>query len=230
MKLIWLGHGSFRLETGDKVLLIDPWLTGNPVMPEDRHDEATDGVTMILLTHAHFDHVADVLPLAKKYSVPVIGQFDLMSHWGEAEGIETIGMNKGGTVDLGDVTVSMVKAEHSSTFGTPEGLKAAGSEVGYMIGAEGRMIYFSGDTDVMADMDWFADYYKPDIGILSAGGHFTMSMKAAAYAARRYFNFDTVIPGHYKTFPLLEQSAEVLIEELPDVKVIEPVLLEAIEL
>ncbi|WP_158966927.1 metal-dependent hydrolase [Chachezhania sediminis] len=230
MKLIWLGHGSFRLETGDKVLLIDPWLTGNPVLPADRHDEATDGVTHILLTHAHFDHSADILELAKKYGVPVIGQYDVMSHWGETEGIEAMGMNKGGTVALGDVTVSMVKAEHSSTFGTPEGPRAGGSEVGFMIGAEGRMLYFSGDTDIMADMDWFGDYYKPDVGILSAGGHFTMDMKAAAYAARRYFKFQVVIPAHYKTFPLLEQSADVLVEGLPDVQVIEPVVLEAIDL
>ncbi len=230
MNIIWLGHGSFRIETEGQVLLVDPWLTGNPVLPEDKHDAAISGATHILLTHTHFDHVVDVLPLAKKLSVPVIGQYDLMGYWSEAEGIETVGFNKGGTVDLNGIKVSMVPASHSSTFSTPEGLRTGGSEVGYMIAAEGHVVYVSGDTDIMADMEWMGDYYKPDIGILSAGGHFTMDMKGAAYAAKRYFNFSTVIPCHYKTFPILEQSAQDLINGLPGVNVIEPEVMQAIEI
>ncbi|MCI5095459.1 MAG: metal-dependent hydrolase [Rhodobacteraceae bacterium] len=230
MKLIWLGHGSFRLETEGQVLLIDPWLTGNPALPEDQKDAAIAGATHILLTHTHFDHVIDVLPLAKKLGVPVVGQYDLMGFWGETEGIDTVGFNKGGTVMLGDVAVSMVPASHSSTFSTPEGLRTGGTEAGFMIRAEGKTLYISGDTDIMADMDWMGDYYKPDIGVLSAGGHFTMDMKGAAYAAKRYFNFKTVIPCHYKTFPILEQSAQVLIDALPGVDVIEPEVMQAIEL
>ncbi len=230
MNIIWLGHGSFRIETEGQVLLVDPWLTGNPVLPEDKHDAAISGATHILLTHTHFDHVVDVLPLAKKLSVPVIGQYDLMGYWSEAEGIETVGFNKGGTVDLNGIKVSMVPASHSSTFSTPEGLRTGGSEVGFMIAAEGHVVYVSGDTDIMADMEWMGDYYKPDIGILSAGGHFTMDMKGAAYAAKRYFNFKTVIPCHYKTFPILEQSAQDLINGLPGVNVIEPEVMRAIEI
>ena len=231
MKIIWLGHGSFRFEIGDLVVLLDPWLTGNPMLPEDSHEAALSGATHILLTHAHFDHAADVVALAQKLKVPVAGQYDLMGYWGETQGIETIGFNKGGTVDLGGgVKVSMVKAEHSSTFSSPEGLKAAGSEVGFMIRAEGKTLYCSGDTDVMADMEWMGDYYKPDIGILSAGGHFTMDMAGAAYAAKRFFNFKTLIPAHYRTFPTLEQSAETLVKELPGVEIIEPQIMQAIEL
>jgi L-ascorbate metabolism protein UlaG (beta-lactamase superfamily) len=228
MDIIWLGHGSFRIETGDRVLLIDPWLTGNPVLPELGHDAAVAGGTHLLLTHTHFDHVVDMLPLARKLDIPVVGQYDLMGFWGETEGIETIGFNKGGTVDLGGVQVSMVPASHSSTFNTPEGIRTGGTEVGFMIVAEGKTLYVSGDTDIMADMDWMGDYYKPDIGILSAGGHFTMDMKGAAYAAKRYFNFKTVIPCHYKTFPILEQSAQDLIDGLPDVDVIEPEVMQPI--
>jgi L-ascorbate metabolism protein UlaG (beta-lactamase superfamily) len=74
----------------------------------------------------------------------------------------------------------------------------------------------------MADMDWIGDFYKPDIGILSAGGHFTMGMAEAAYAAKRYFDFKTVIPCHYRTMPMLEQSADALKAGLPNVDVIEP--------
>ena len=229
MKIIWLGHGSFRIETSGQVLLVDPWLTGNPMLPEERRDAAVDGATHILLTHVHFDHVVDVVPLARRLGVPAVGQYDIMGHFGETEGIKTIGFNKGGTIDLGGVKVSMVKAEHSSTFATPEGPRTGGSEVGYMIASEGHTIYLSGDTDIMADMEWFGQYYKPDIGIMSAGGHFTMDMAKVAWAARRYFSFKTLIPCHYRTFPLLEQSADKLVEALPDVRVIEPQVLQPIE-
>ena len=124
----------------------------------------------------------------------------------------------------------MVPASHSSTFSTPEGLRTGGTEVGFMIVTEGKTLYISGDTDIMADMNWMGDYYKPDIGILSAGGHFTMDMKGAAYASKRYFNFRTVIPCHYKTFPILEQSAQDLKDGLPGVDVIEPEVMQAIKL
>ncbi|WP_282119053.1 metal-dependent hydrolase [Ruegeria atlantica] len=230
MNIIWLGHGSFRIETGGQVLLVDPWLTGNPVLSEEQHDDALNGATHILLTHTHFDHVADVVSLAKHLNIPVVGQYDLMGYWNESEGLETIGYNKGGTVNLNGVKVSMVPASHSSTFSTPDGLRTGGSEVGFMIASEGHMLYVSGDTDIMADMDWMGDYYKPDIGILSAGGHFTMDMKGAAYASKRYFNFKTVIPCHYKTFPILEQSAQALVDGLPGVDVIEPEVMKAITL
>ncbi len=230
MNIIWLGHGSFRIETSGQVLLIDPWLSGNPVLPETQHDAAVEGATHILLTHTHFDHVVDILPLAKRLGVPVVGQYDLMGFWGETEGIETVGFNKGGTVDLNGIKVSMVPASHSSTFSTPEGLRTGGTEVGFMIVTEGKTLYISGDTDIMADMNWMGDYYKPDIGILSAGGHFTMDMKGAAYASKRYFNFRTVIPCHYKTFPILEQSAQDLKDGLPGVDVIEPEVMQAIKL
>ncbi|NSY38607.1 metal-dependent hydrolase [Leisingera sp. ANG59] len=230
MKIIWLGHGSFRIETGGLALLVDPWLSGNPVLPEGQHEAAIAGATHILLTHVHFDHVVDVLPLAKRLEVPVVGQYDLMGLWGETEGVQTTGFNKGGTVDLGGVKVAMVPASHSSTFNTQDGLRTGGSEVGYMLMAEGKTVYLSGDTAIMADMEWMGDYYKPDVGILSAGGHFTMDMNQAAYAAKRYFNFKTVIPCHYKSFPVLERDAKDLIEGLPGVDVIEPEVMKAIEI
>jgi L-ascorbate metabolism protein UlaG (beta-lactamase superfamily) len=230
MKLTWLGHASFRLEIGDQILLIDPWFTGNPMFPEDQKDAATDGATAILLTHGHGDHSADTIALAKALSVPVVGIYDLMSFWEASEGISTIGFNKGGTVQIGDVAVTMVNAVHSSSLGSDNGPIYAGAEAGYMIAGEGHTIYVSGDTDVMADMKIFNDLHQPDIGILAAGGHFTMDMKRAAYAAKTFFDFKTVIPCHYRTFPILEQSAEALAAALPDVNVIEPEVMQPIEL
>ena len=193
-------------------------------------ETAIEGATHILLSHGHFDHANDVIEIAKALGVPVVGIFDLMSFWAEKHGIETVGFNKGGTVTLGEVSVTMVHATHSSSYGGSEGPVYAGSEAGYMIAGEGKTIYFSGDTDVMADMGLFEELHHPEIGILCAGGHFTMDMKRAAFAAKKFFNFKTVIPCHYKTFPLLAQSADDLKAGLPGVDVKTPEVMETLEL
>ena len=153
-----------------------------------------------------------------------------MSFWETRHGVATVGFNKGGTVKLGDVAVTMVNATHSSSIGGDDGPVYAGTESGYMISGEGRTIYVSGDTDVMADMGVFEDLHHPQIGILCAGGHFTMDMARAAYAAKRFFNFETVIPCHYRTFPLLEQSAAALKAGLPGVAVLTPEVMEPFEI
>ena len=229
MKITWLGHASFRIEIGNQVLLVDPWLEGNPSFPDDRRADAITGATHILVTHGHGDHTGDVPALAKELGIPVLGIFDLMGYWESSEGITVTGFNKGGTVTLDDVSVTMVNAVHSSSLQGPNGPRYAGAEAGYMISGEGHTIYVSGDTDIMADMEWMAELHQPDIGILCAGGHFTMGMKRAAWAARRYFDFQMVIPCHYGTFPLLEQSAEPLVKALPGVDVRTPQVMETIE-
>lgn len=230
MKLIWLGHSGFRLEIEDAIILIDPWLTGNPSFPEDRRDDAIAGATHILLTHGHGDHVGDTLSIARQLGIPVAGIYDLINSWQTHQGIEGIGFNKGGTVNLGGARVTMVNAAHSSSMEGSEGPIYAGHELGYMIAGDGHVIYVSGDTDIMADMGWMGEYHQPDIGILCAGGHFTMDMDRAAWAARKYFDFKTVIPCHYKTFPLLEQSAQPLIDGLPGVQVLAPEVMEVVTL
>ncbi len=230
MKITWLGHSGFRIEIAGQVLLIDPWFTGNPVFPEDRRAEAIAGATQILLTHGHGDHSGDAVAVAQELEIPVVGIYDLMTFWAEKHGVEVVGFNKGGTVALGDVAVTMVNAVHSSSLGGPDGPIYAGAEAGYMIAGEGHVIYVSGDTDVMADMKVFHDLHKPDVGILCAGGHFTMDMTRAAYAAREFFDFQIVIPCHYKTFPLLEQSADALKAALDGVDVRSPEVMEPVEI
>ena len=224
MIITWLGHSGFRIEIEQAVLLVDPWLTGNPLFPTDRRAEAIQGATHILLTHGHGDHVGDSVTIAKELDIEVAGIYDLMGFLTARDGVKTIGFNKGGTIRPGGARVTLVNASHSSSA---EGGNV-GSEAGFMIAGEGHTIYISGDTDIMADMDWMADYHKPDIGILSAGGHFTMDMARAAYAARRYFKFKTVIPCHYLTFPILAQNADALRAGLPGVTVIDPQVLQSI--
>ena len=226
MKITWLGHSGFRIEIGDAVLLVDPWLTGNPMFPADRREEAIGGTTHVLVTHGHGDHSGDAVAICKELDVPMVGIYDLVSWWTAREGIEGVGFNKGGTVELNGIRVTMVAASHSSSVSGPDGAPVyAGHEAGFMIAGEGHVIYVSGDTDIMADMGWMGDYHKPDIGILCAGGHFTMDMARAAYAAKTYFDFRHVIPCHYRTFPLLEQSADALKAALPGVTVTEPEVL-----
>lgn len=229
MKLTWLGHAGFRLEIEGAVILIDPWLTGNPVFPEERRAEAIAGATHVLLTHGHSDHTGEALALARE-GLPLVGIYDLLSWWESQHGITAIGFNKGGTVDLNGAAVTMVNATHSSSL-TVEGRPVyAGHESGYMIRGEGRTIYVSGDTDIMADMEWMAELHRPEIGILAAGGHFTMDMERAAWAAKRYFDFKTVIPCHYDTFPPIRQDPEVMRRALPGVQVLTPKVMETVEL
>lgn len=228
MQIIWLGHGSFRIEIGDQVLLVDPWLNGNPMMEGQDHDAAIQGATQILVTHGHGDHTADIVEISKKTGAPVSGIVELAKLMHGMGAVEGAAFNKGGTVTFGDVAVIMVPASHSSSMEVDGATQYTGMEIGYMIAGEGHTIYVSGDTGIMADMAWMGEYHRPDIGILSAGGHYTMDMKQAAWASKKYFDFKTVIPCHYRTFPLLEQSAEALVEGLRGVDVIEPQVLKPI--
>lgn len=226
MDIIWLGHGGFRIEAAGEVLLIDPWIEGNPMMEGQDVDAALTGVTQILMTHGHFDHTTGITAISQKTGAPVSAVFELAGALKDAGCVEGHAFNRGGKIAFGEVQVWMVPASHSSSMDGQQ----VGSENGFVIRAEGKTVYLSGDTCPMADMDWIAEYFKPEIGILSAGGYYTMDMDMAAFAAKKYFDFKTVIPCHYRTFPALEQSAEKLAAGLPGVEVIEPQVLQAITL
>lgn len=230
MKITWLGHSGFRIEIEQAVLLLDPWLTGNPMFPADRRAEALAGATHVLLTHAHGDHAGDALAIARDTAAPIVCEHELSTILGAEDGVQVLGFGKGGTVDLGGAAVTMVNAVHSSSIDFRKGTPGyGGTAAGFMIAGEGHTIYVSGDTDVTADMGVWAELHNPDIGLLACGGHYTMDMTRAAWAARKFFRFRTVIPSHYRTFPLLAQSAEVLKSGVgPGVRVIEPEVLVSI--
>ncbi|MGR3468685.1 MAG: MBL fold metallo-hydrolase, partial [Shimia sp.] len=147
MKAIWLGHGSWRIETGDQVLLIDPWMEC-PMLPEDRREEAVAGASHILMTHGHFDHTTGVAALSKERDLPVSGMFELISALDADGAIAGHMFNKGGTIELGSVKATLVPASHSSSM---DG-KYMGTECGYVIEGDGRTLYFSGDTSITAEM------------------------------------------------------------------------------
>ncbi|MBP9185322.1 MAG: metal-dependent hydrolase [Fuscovulum sp.] len=225
MQITWLGHSGFRIEIEGATLLIDPWLSGNPMFPAARRAEALAGATHVLLTHAHGDHAGEAAALSGELGLPVACIHEL-SEWLNGQGAQTIGFGKGGTITLNGARVTMVNATHSASidFGG-KGLMPGGSAAGFMIAGEGHTIYVSGDTDIMADMAWMGELHAPDIGILSCGGHYTMDMERAAWAARKWFNFRHVVPCHYRTFPILAQDASALKSGLPGVEVIEPEVL-----
>lgn len=225
MKITWLGHSGFRIDIEGAVLLVDPWMDGNPMFPADRRAEVLEGATHLVLTHAHGDHSGDAVAICRERHIPLVGIYDLVTWFTAEYGIEGIGFNKGGTITLGGARLTMVNATHSSSVAGREGPIYGGAEAGYMLSGEGHTVYLSGDTDIMADMEWMGELHRPDIGILCAGGHFTMDMERAAFAAKKYFDFRTVIPSHYRTFGILAQEADVLRDRLPGVQVIEPQVL-----
>jgi len=201
IKITWLGHATFELEfESGEVLVLDPWITGNPAYPSSYK---IDRVDAIALSHGHFDHVNDVLPLAKEFEPKIIGIFEVASFFEKKGAKNTIPMNKGGTVDLGFVKLTMTHALHSSALRDGDELVYAGEAASYILTfKDGRKAYFAGDTTVFSDMAIYAELYQPEIAFLPIGDHFTMGPNEAAYAARM-LKVKQVIPMHFGTFPAL---------------------------
>ena len=210
--ITWLGHATFELQfEGGEVLVLDPWLEGNPKHPANHKLER---VNAIAISHAHFDHTNDVVPLAKKFNPSVVGIYE-MTAWLEKKGVKnTIGMNKGGTVDLGYVKLTMTDALHSCSIKDGDNLLYGGEAAGYVLKfKDGRSAYFAGDTALFGDMKLIGEFYEPQLAFLPIGDHFTMDPHQAAHAARM-LKVRQVIPMHYGTFPALTGRPEDLSEKL----------------
>jgi L-ascorbate metabolism protein UlaG (beta-lactamase superfamily) len=208
MQVTWFGHSAFRLDFGDKAVLIDPFFTGNPAFVSDKA-KAIQGVTHIVLTHGHSDHVGDTLEIAKQTGAPVITNYDLCM-WLAAQGLEKFDpMNTGGTTEQGGFTVTMVRADHSSgdiKDGMPIYL---GNPCGVVIKAKGEpIVYHMGDTDVFGDMALINELHQPKVAFVPIGDRFTMSPSSAAFAVKRFFALDAVVPCHYGSFPIIEPNAD----------------------
>jgi L-ascorbate metabolism protein UlaG (beta-lactamase superfamily) len=215
-ELLWLGQASFRIKTpGGKLIMVDPWITGGPKAPANYKADlsALGKIDLLLVTHAHVDHIGDAPALAKLNNTKLYGPADMVTP------LITLGVippelghrfNKTGSVKpLPGIKVTAVAAEHSSLYvwNNPATSKneshPAGEAVGYIIELEnGFKIWHMGDTGLFGDMKFISEYYKPDVVLMPIGGNFTMGPEDAAFAARTWINPKSVIPMHYNSNPL----------------------------
>ena len=220
MKITWLGHSAFRLEIGDARILVDPFFTGNPAFEGQDIAAATEGLTDIILTHGHGDHLGDTITIAGQTGATVTCNYDLGS-WLGHRGVQALDLaNTGGTIDRGGFTVTFVNAVHSSALVGEDGTAhALGSANGIVIHApDEQTLYHMGDTDIFGDMALINELHLPTIGIVPIGDRFTMGGAVAALACRRYFDFKTIIPCHYGSFPIVDQTADAFLEAMEEEK------------
>ena len=221
VEVVWLGQAAFKITSpGGKVIVTDPWLRTNPLTPAEYKKLETFGkIDVLLVTHGHFDHVADAPALALMYETP------MRAPGGLNQSLDTLGvlpskllprMDKGGTIEPAPgIRVTAVHAEHSSLYvwqnpatGKNE-THVGGEPIGWIIELEnGFRIYHAGDTAVFGDMRTIGERYKPDLALVPIGGNFTMDPADAAWAVKEMIRPKTVIPMHYGTNPLAKGTAK----------------------
>lgn len=219
----WLGHGGYRLDSpGGKRIYFDAWFD-NPKFPDSERDP--ERIDVLVFSHGHGDHVGSAVELGRRYSPTVVAIFEL-ANWLEGQGVanaSSLGMNKGGTVDVDGIKFSMTDALHSGGFiANGENITYLGDPAGYVIEFEnGTTIYAAGDTALFGDMELIGRYLEPELAILPIGDHFTMGPRQAA-AALELLGCRRCIPVHWGTFPLLAGTPDQLREHASGVDVIAP--------
>ena len=210
VQITWLGHAAFKIVTpGGKVVLIDPWITSNPLCPAEL--KKFEKVDLMLVSHGHFDHIADAVDIAKA-TKPTVAAIVELAGWLESKGVEnTIGFNKGGTINVDNIKVSMTHAIHTAGV---EDRSYAGDAAGFVIEFEnGFKLYHAGDTCAFSDMAIIGELHRPDVAMLPIGDFYTMGPREAALAVRM-LRVKHVIPMHYGTFPVLIGTPAELSESL----------------
>jgi L-ascorbate metabolism protein UlaG (beta-lactamase superfamily) len=221
MDIQWLGHSCFKIKVADSVVMIDPFLKGNATFANSGWDfnSAISDVTHVVLSHGHDDHIADAAEICTTTNATLFAVFELVSHL-TGKGVKAAEpMNTGGTVAADGFTITLVDAKHSSSSGGVY----LGNPCGIVLTPEqGKTVLHMGDTDIFPGMSLINELHAPAIGIVPIGDRFTMGAKRAALACKKYFDFETVIPCHYGTFPIIDQSADAFVDEMKGHNVVVP--------
>jgi L-ascorbate metabolism protein UlaG (beta-lactamase superfamily) len=217
-QITYFGHSTFSLTTASRqVALIDPWVMTNPWCPEQL--KKMERLDSIFLSHAHSDHLGDLLELAKQHKPKIAAMFETCL-WIESKGFadETCPMGKGGSQKIGEFEITMTHAFHSNSIDDQGARIYGGEPAGFIIRMPGGFtVYHAGDTALFGDMKLIGELYKPNVAMLPIGDRFTMGPKEAAYAIR-LLGVKHVIPMHYNTFAFLTGTVETLREETKKIK------------
>lgn len=216
LEITYLGHSGFLFDDGKHRVLVDPFLTGNPVAVQKPGDIHAD---FIALTHGHADHVGDTVAIAKRCDATVYGVFELCNFL-EEQGVAKLEPgNPGGRIYTPFGYVSFVPAFHSSSYegrymGQPTGLVLNFKQAGVKV-------YHTGDTALYSDMKLIGEMVQPQVMCVCIGDRFTMGPKLASIAVD-YVNPQVAIPIHYNTWPLIEQNPAELTPKSAKVRALKP--------
>jgi len=218
-RVTWLGHATVLVEmpSGTNVL-IDPFIEHNPKYPKGF--ALPEKIDYVLLTHAHSDHTADVLPIAQKYGATVVAMVELAQYFADKGVASTVGINFGGTFPIPGAAVTLVEAKHSSSIQEGGVSLYLGEAAGIVLTIDGGpVLYHAGDTSAFRDMELIRELYAPDVAMLPIGGHYTMGPKEAALAAR-FLQPKLILPLHWGTFPPLIGTPQELAKLVGDPKTV----------
>jgi L-ascorbate metabolism protein UlaG (beta-lactamase superfamily) len=210
VKVTFYGHSCFTISDGKDNIIIDPFLTGNPLAKAKPDDLK---VNYVLITHGHGDHLGDGIEMAKANDATIIAPFELATYC-QNQGAKVHPMHIGGGFDFSFGRVTLTIAHHGSGLPVKDGILYLGNPVGFVVNIDGKNIYHAGDTGLFYDMKLIGEMYPLDLALLPIGDNFTMGIREALKAAE-LLAAKTVIPMHYNTMDVIKQDPNEFVNNLP---------------